>query len=157
LGLWRGDALGELADVPSAAAAAARLEELRAVTVEDRFDALLALGRDADLVPDLDAAISAAPFRERLRGQLMLALYRWGRQAAALRAFRDARTVLAEELGLERGTELRRLEAAILDQDPQLERPTTIRPERRPSTIPAAEPREARRVPTNLRPALASF
>ena len=118
---------GEFADVPTAVAAAARLEELRAVTVEDRFEALLSMGRDADLVPDLDAAISAAPFRERLRGQLMLALYRSGRQADALRVFREARRVLAEELGLEPGTELRRLEAAILGQDEALERPAAVR------------------------------
>ena len=68
----------------TAVAAATRLAELRAATVEERFDALLATGRDADLVPDLDAAIAAMPFRERLRGQLMLALYRSGRQADAL-------------------------------------------------------------------------
>ena len=103
LGLWRGDALVEFGDVPTVMAAASRLEELRAATREERFDALLAMGRDADLVPDLDGAIGAAPFRERLRGQLMLALYRSGRQADALRAFGDARRVLADELGLESG------------------------------------------------------
>ena len=149
LGLWRGDPLGEFADVPTAVAAAARLEELRATIVEERFDALLAMGRDADLVADLDAAISAAPFRERLRGQLMLALYRSGRQADALRVFREARRVLAEELGLEPGTELRRLEAAILDQDEALERPAAVRAAGRAGTRIAT--------PTNLRPALASF
>jgi predicted ATPase/DNA-binding SARP family transcriptional activator len=149
LGLWRGDALAEFGDVPTVRAAVSRLDELRAATVEDRFDALLAMGHDADLVPDLDAAIAAMPFRERLRGQLMLALYRSGRQADALRAFRDARTVLAEELGLEPGPELRRLEAAILGQDEALDAPAPPQPAARPSG------REA--TPTNLRPSLSSF
>ena len=94
LGLWRGGALVEFVDVPTAVAAASRWEELRASVAEDRFDALLAMGRHAELVPELDAAIAAAPFRERLRGQLMLALYRSGRQADALRAYADARHVL---------------------------------------------------------------
>ena len=132
----------------AAVSAAGRFEELQAATVEERFDALLAMGRDADLVPDLDAAIAAMPFRERLRGQLMLALYRSGRQADALRAFRDARQVLAEELGLEPGAELRRLEAAILGQDEALECP----PRRGRTARPAAAA-----TPTNLRPALSSF
>ena len=149
LGLWRGDALGEFADVPTAVAAAARFEELSAVTVEERFDALLAVGRDADLVPDLNAAIAAMPLRERLHGQLMLALYRCGRQADALRAFRDARHVLAEELGLEPGPELRRLESAILRQDEALEVPA----DRSPAHIATLESP----TPTNVRPALSSF
>jgi predicted ATPase/DNA-binding SARP family transcriptional activator len=149
LGLWRGDALGEFADVPTAVAAAARLAELRASIVEERFDALLAMGRDVDLVADLDAAISAAPFRERLRGQLMVALYRSGRQADALRVFREARRVLAEELGLEPGTELRRLEAAILRQDETLDRPVAGSLAGRVGTPVVT--------PTNLRPALTSF
>jgi predicted ATPase/DNA-binding SARP family transcriptional activator len=150
---WHGDALAEFSDVAPAMAAASRLEELKAVTIEERFDALLALGRDADLIPDLDAAITALPFRERLRGQLMLALYRSGRQADALRAYRDARQVLAEELGLEPGSELRRLEAAILGQDGALDRPAAMPPDKEP-----AGSRGGRAATlTNLRPALSSF
>jgi DNA-binding SARP family transcriptional activator len=144
---WRGAPLAEFGDLPTALAAASRWEELRSSAAEDRFDALLAMGRGAELIADLDAAIVAAPFRERLRGQLMLALYRSGRQADALRAFRDARHVLAEELGLEPGTELRRLEAAILDQDPSLDPPVESR-------VAAGVTRTAA---TNLRPALTSF
>ncbi len=147
LDLWRGAALAEFGDVASAVSAAVRFEELRATTIEERFEALLAMGRDADLIPDLDAAITAMPFRERLRGQLMLALYRSGRQAEALRAFREARRVLADELGLEPGVELRRMEAAILGQDEALE----VRAEARSSEQDLAPP------PTNLRPALTTF
>ena len=150
LGLWRGDALVEFGDVPTVTAAASRWEELRAATREDRFDALLAMGRDADLVPDIDAAIAAAPFRERLRGQLMLALYRSGRQADALRAFGDARRVLADELGLDPGPELSRLEAAILGQDPSLE----LAPR---SRVVVRETDGGSGPPTNLRPSLTSF
>ena len=147
LDLWRGAALVEFGEVASAVSAAVRFEELRATTIEERFEALLEMGRDADLIPDLDAAITAMPFRERLRGQLMLALYRSGRQAEALRAFREARRVLADELGLEPGTELRRMEAAILGQDAALE----VRSEARPieQELPPA--------PTNLRPPLTTF
>ena len=123
LGLWRDGALIEFVDVPMAVAAASRWEELRESVTEDRFDALLTMGRHADLVSELDTAIAGAPFRERLRGQLMLALYRSGRQTEALRAYADARHLLADELGLEPSTDLRRLEAAILAQDPSLEAP----------------------------------
>jgi predicted ATPase len=105
------------------------------------------MGRDAVLVPDLEAAIASMPFRERLRGQLMLALYRSGRQAEALRAFREARGVLAEQLGLEPGSELRRLEAAILGQDDALELGTESGPVE--PALPAT--------PTNVRSALTSF
>ena len=121
LGLWRGDALAEFRDIATAAAAASRLDELRHAAQEDRFDALLDMGRDADLVADLESAIAASPFRERLRCQLMLALYRAGRQADALRAYANAHRLLADELGLEPGGELRRLEAAVLAQDPSLD------------------------------------
>jgi predicted ATPase/DNA-binding SARP family transcriptional activator len=148
--LWRGNALAEFGDVRSAASAATRLDELRAATVEERFDALLEGGHDADLVPDLEAAIMRAPFRERLHGQLMLALYRSGRQADALRAYGEARRLLAEELGLEPGNELRRLETAILQQDDTLDRPTTASPVERPRPRPPT-------TPTNLRHPRASF
>src|SRR5262249_54288687 len=98
-----------------------RLTELRAAVVEDSIEAGLALGRHAELTGEIEALVRAAPLRERLRAQLMVALYRSGRQADALRAYQEARAVLADELGLEPGPELRRLEAAILAQDPALE------------------------------------
>jgi predicted ATPase/DNA-binding SARP family transcriptional activator len=120
LALWRGSPLGDLAYEPFAAAAVARLEELRLGAVEDRIDAELALGRHGELVAELERLVAEQPLRERLRGQLMLALYRSGRQADALSAFREARRVLREELGLEPGPELQELQQAILRQDAAL-------------------------------------
>ena len=108
----------------------ARLEELRLAALEERIDADLAERRHGDLVGELEALIVDHPLRERLRAQLMLALYRSGRQAEALHAYRAARRELADELGLEPGEELRRLEQAILQQDPDLEAPQ--RPRRAP-------------------------
>ncbi len=121
LSLWRGPPLADLAHEPFATAAAARIEELRLVALERRLDADLALGRHTTLVPELEALVAAEPLRERLRGQLMLALYRSGRQADALAAYRDARTTLVEELGLEPSPPLQDLEQAILRQDPELD------------------------------------
>ena len=89
--------------------------------MEGRFERELADGRHADLVGELAAAVRAHPLRERLAGQLMLALYRSGRQADALAAYRDARTTLVEELGLEPGEELRELQRRILAHDPALD------------------------------------
>ncbi len=123
LALWRGPAYHDLAYEPCVQAERARLEELRLATLEERIDADLAAGRDADLVGELEIMISEHPLRERLRGQLMLALYRSARQAEALAAYRAARRELAGELGLEPGGELRRLERAILRQDPALDSP----------------------------------
>jgi DNA-binding SARP family transcriptional activator len=120
LELWRGPALADLADEPFARSAVGRLEELRLAALERRLDADLALGRAADVVPELEELVAANPLRERLIEQLMLALYRAGRQADALAAYRAQRERLAEELGLEPGPALRRLEAAILQQDPGL-------------------------------------
>lgn len=125
LSLWRGDPLPDVLDAPTAAAAASRWSELRAATVEDRVEAMLAIGHHRELVGELETAVAEAPFRERLRAQLMLALYRSGRQAEALQAFADARRILAEELGLDPGVELRRLETAILNQDPALDPAST--------------------------------
>ena len=123
LDLWRGPALADLAFEPFARAEINRLEELRMGALEDRIAADLALGRDAELVGELDALVSEHPLRERPRQQLMLALYRCGRQAEALEAYRDARTTLVEELGIEPGRELRELQQAILAQDPALDAP----------------------------------
>jgi DNA-binding SARP family transcriptional activator len=121
LALWRGDALSDFAFEEFAQPSIVRLGEERASVLEDRIEADLRRGRHAELVAELESAVSAQPLRERLRGQLMIALYRTGRQADALRQFQDARSTLAEELGLEPGPKLRRLERAVLAQDPDLD------------------------------------
>jgi YVTN family beta-propeller protein len=121
LALWRGPAFGEVADGSSAQWEAARLDELRLSAVEDRVDRELALGRHAAVAAELPRLIREYPLRERLRGQLMLALYRAGRQSDALEAYRAARETLVDELGLEPSPPLQRLEQAILRHDPALE------------------------------------
>jgi DNA-binding SARP family transcriptional activator/class 3 adenylate cyclase len=121
LALWRG--APQLPDTPRGDAETTRWTEAHAALEEDRADALLAVGRAAEAVAELEAAVAVAPLRERRWGQLMTALYRAGRQGEALRAFQRARTTLAEELGIEPGTELRRLEAAIVAHDPSLDAP----------------------------------
>jgi DNA-binding SARP family transcriptional activator len=147
LALWRGAALADFVYEPFAQRAITALEELRTQAIEDRIEADLASGRAADLVPELEQLIRSHPFRERLRGLLMLALYRSGRQADALEAYRDARLLLAEELGLEPGPALRELETAILRQDPALELPSTDRPGTDPPGSPGSWlPRERRTV-----------
>ena len=118
LSLWRGPPLGDVA--PALEIERARLDELRLGVTEEEVDAALALGRHEDVVARVEALVRRHPTRERLRRQLMLALYRSGRQAEALEAYRDARRTLVEELGLEPGGELRELEAAILRHDPAL-------------------------------------
>jgi DNA-binding SARP family transcriptional activator/DNA-binding beta-propeller fold protein YncE len=123
LALWRGRALADLAYEPFARMDVERLEELRLAALEDRIEADLALGRHAGLVGELRELVAAHPLRERLRAQLMTALYRAGRQAEALEVFRDARSSLDEELGIEPGPALRELERAILRQDPALGAP----------------------------------
>lgn len=123
LALWRGPALADLAYEAFAQADVRRLDEARLGAVEDRADADLALGRHQQLVGELEALVREHPLRERLQGQLMLALYRSGRQADALDRFREARGALRDELGLEPGPELRELERAILDHDPELKAP----------------------------------
>jgi predicted ATPase/DNA-binding SARP family transcriptional activator len=127
LGLWRGPALAEFADQPWAQAEAARLEELRLAATEALVDLRLAAGGHAGLVGELEGLVAAHPTRERLRGQLMVALYRSGRQADALGAYTEAREVLAEELGIDPSPELQRLYQAILVQDPALEATTLDR------------------------------
>jgi DNA-binding SARP family transcriptional activator/streptogramin lyase len=123
LALWRGPALAEFAYDDFARPGIERLEELRETAVERRIDLELALGRHDDLVPELEALVRAHPLRERLRRQLMLALYRSGRQADALEAYRDGRRTLRDELGLEPGEELQELQRAILAHDPALAAP----------------------------------
>ena len=120
LALWRGPALADVAAGSLAQPEAIRLEELRLAALEDRIEADLAVGR-RELVAELEQLVTRHPLRERLWGQLMVALYRSGRQADALRVFQRARAVLIEELGIEPGPELRRLEAAVLAQDPALD------------------------------------
>jgi len=130
LSLWRGRPLADLAYEPFAQAEIARLEELRLAAVEERVEAELRLGRHAELTGELEALVAEHPLREHLRRQLMLALYRSGRQAEALEAYHDARRVLVEELGIEPGRELRELEQAILRQDPVLDLPPMPSPAR---------------------------
>jgi DNA-binding SARP family transcriptional activator/basic membrane lipoprotein Med (substrate-binding protein (PBP1-ABC) superfamily) len=143
LSLWRGSPLQDFAYEPFAQADVARLEELRLVTLEDRFEAQLATGRDSELVADLEQLVEAHPLRERLRGQLMLALYRSGRQADALETYRRGRRLLADELGLEPSDTLRRLESRILQRDPELELPDTSRGAERPAGKPLHRRRSA--------------
>jgi DNA-binding SARP family transcriptional activator len=121
LDLWRGPALGELAELSFATGWAARLEQLRLAAVEERIEAHLSCGRHADLVAELERLVAAEPLRERLWAHLMVALYRTGRQAEALRAYGRLRAILAEELGIDPSPKLRRLEDAILRQDDALE------------------------------------
>jgi WD40 repeat protein/DNA-binding SARP family transcriptional activator len=118
--LWTGRALADLELDPFIRVEVDRLEELRLAAVEERVDAELALGRHLALVGELEAVSAEHPYRERFRAQLMLALYRSGRQAEGLEVYRQTRRVLNEELGLEPGFELQELERAILVQDPEL-------------------------------------
>ena len=120
LALWQGPALADFLYEPFAQTEIARLEDLRSAVLEERIEADLALGRHAELVSELEALVAAQPMRERPRAQLMLALYRSGRQADALAAYRAARETLLEELGIDPGPELKELEAAILRQDESL-------------------------------------
>jgi predicted ATPase len=120
LALWRGAAYGELAYDDFARDEAERLEELRLVAAEDRFEVGLALGRQRDLLAELLATSAVHPLRERLQAQAMLALYRSGRQTEALEVYSRTRARLRDELGLEPGAELRELQRQILEQDPGL-------------------------------------
>lgn len=121
LALWRGPAFADLAQEPSLRAEAARLDELRLAAVEDRLEALLALGEDAGVIGELQTLTAAHPLRERLWGQLMLALYRAGRQAEALAAYQRAREILSDELGIDPSPELRRLHERVLQQSLDLD------------------------------------
>jgi DNA-binding SARP family transcriptional activator len=133
LALWRGAPLEDLAGEPALQADIGRLEELRLAVLESRIDADLEAGQQTGIIGELEALIAEHRLRERLRGQLILALYRSGRQAEALEVYRETRRVLAEELGLEPSPELRELERAILQHDPGL-RPAPS------ATAPVTEP-----------------
>jgi predicted ATPase/DNA-binding SARP family transcriptional activator len=123
LGLWRGRALADVCDVEALALESARLEELRLVAVEGRIEADIALGRHAHVIGELQRLVTESPARERLWRLLVLALYRDERQADALAAYGRARAMLADELGLEPGDELRRLHQAVLLQEVPVARP----------------------------------
>lgn len=141
--LWRGAAWSDVADLPFAQAETARLEGLRLSVLENRVEAALALGRHGAVVAELEHRVQVHPLRERQRAQLMIALYRSGRQADALAAYRAGRRVLNEELGLEPSAALKALEQAILRQDPDLawEPPQPmIQPAAPSATEPADEP-----------------
>jgi DNA-binding SARP family transcriptional activator/tetratricopeptide (TPR) repeat protein len=153
LALWRGPPLADLADLP-VAHAATHLEELRSNALEDRIDADLALGRHAALVSELEQLVMLAPYRERLRGQLILALYRSRRQADALDAYAAARRTFVDELGTEPGRDLQELQRAVLRRDAALEAPVGVEPshsrasarrtdERKTVTVLAADVRPA--------------
>ena len=134
LGLWRGRPLADVDSAGFAAIEAARLAEIRLAALDERIEADLARGRHRELVAELEALVAEHPLRERLRGQLMLALYRSGRQPEALAQYRAARARLAEELGIEPGRDLRELEGAMLRQDAVLEFPAggpSVEPGRR--------------------------
>jgi class 3 adenylate cyclase len=146
LSLWRGPPLADLADEPFAAAEIRRLDELRLAALEDRIAADLELGRHGELIAELETLVHDHPLRERVRALLMLALYRGGRQAEALATYRDARKLFADELGLELGDELQRLERAILQHDPELDAPG-VSPTRTTEVLPM---RSGRRTVTVL-------
>ena len=137
LGLWRGQALADFSYDDFATGERVRLEELRLSAIEDCIEVDLDLGRHVECIDQLEQLLATHPLRERPWGQLMVALYRAGRQAEALRAFARARHHLGEELGIDPGPELRRLEAAVLAQDPALAGPA--RPA--PAPTPVAAPR----------------
>jgi DNA-binding SARP family transcriptional activator len=141
LALWRGPALSDFRYAQFAQAEIARLEELRLVAIESSADARLVLGEHAELVPELERLVAEHPLRERFWGQLMVALYRSGRQAEALRACARLRTTLGEELGLGPSPELVRLEEAILTHDPAVAAPAAT------PSVPAIAPSPGRPAP----------
>ena len=134
LGLWRGSALAGVDPAPFARAEASRLEEVRLSVLESRVEAVLMCGRHRELTAELEALTGAHPLRERLWSQRMLALYRAGRQADALRAYYELREILADELAIEPGPELRDLHARILRQDRALDGRPADDPDATPET-----------------------
>jgi YVTN family beta-propeller protein len=154
LELWRGQVLADLADYAFTRPEAARLEELRLAALEARIDADLALGRHDALTAELEQLVAEHPLRERLHGQLMLALYRCGRQADALAAYGRVRGLLADELGIDPGQPLQRLHAAVLAHDPALDchpgnrTPASAEDDRAGAPVTPPPPRRPRRWPT---------
>jgi DNA-binding SARP family transcriptional activator len=138
LALWRGPALADLGYEAFAQPEIARLEEERLAALEDRIEADLALGRHGALVAELEAEVARHPLRERLRAQLMTALYGAGRQADALAAYHDARRTLLDELGIEPGPALRERHEAILRQDPALDAPRHVAASEPPFQVPCS-------------------
>ncbi len=135
LALWRGSALADVAYESFAQSEIARLEDLRLAVLEERIEADLALSRHADLVGELEALVAEHPLRERLRGQLMLALYRSGRQAEALDSYQELRRLLTDELGLEPSEAIKDLQREILCHDPALSAPTQLEAGVAPQTL----------------------
>ena len=131
LGLWRGDALAGVELEGAAQIDAARLDQERRSVAEERVDSALALGRHRELIPELERRVSEEPLRERSRAQLMLALYRAGRQIEALECYREGRALLVDHAGVEPGRELRELERDILTQDPALDLAPAMRGDER--------------------------
>jgi DNA-binding SARP family transcriptional activator len=156
LALWRGPPLVDIPLAEFVQADARRLEELRLAALTDRIDADLATGGGDELVPELEALVAANPLKERLRGQLMLALYRAGRQADALAVYRDTRQLLREELGLEPSKALQQLERAILTQDAALDALVAGSP-RTPESEAAVEQPTAHVRSTTGRPLVEAF
>ena len=140
LALFRGEPLVDFRDEQFASLEAARLADLRLTAVEDQIEADLELGGHVELVPQLERLVAEHPFRERPRAQLMLALYRAGRQADALEAFREGRRFFVDELGVDPGPELQRLERQILNHDPRLAGLDARSPERTLATKGASLP-----------------
>ncbi len=138
LALWRGAPLADVAYASFAQDEIARLGELRLECLEERLEADLELGRHAEIVGELERLVSEHPLRERMRGQLMLALYRSGRQAEALAAYQDGRRALVDELGIDPGRPLQELERAILNHDPGLD--PAVQPNSSPQTVAVGRP-----------------
>ncbi|HEY1915495.1 MAG TPA: BTAD domain-containing putative transcriptional regulator [Streptosporangiaceae bacterium] len=153
LALWRGPALSDVAEMAFAQADASRLEEARLTALESRIAADLTCGRHVNLVAELDSLVAGHPLRERLTGQRMLALYRCGRQADALRAYDELRIRLADELGIDPSPDLRRTHEHILRQDPALDWPpprSAQAPDQPPSPAlpaPSSDPAATHQIP----------
>ena len=151
--LWRGRPLADLEFESFARFEVQRLEALRLQVVEDRIDAELAAGRDAALCPELEQLVAEHPLHERLRGQLMVALYRSGRQADALETYRAGRSLLVEELAVEPGPQLKKLQLAVLEQDVSLELPSAASwPDTAAPADPPSDPAVASRPRAELSP-----
>ncbi len=161
LALWRGPALADVSDAPFARAQASRLEEARLCALEDRIDADLACGRHGEVTAELEALTGEHPFRERLWSQRMVALYRSGRQADALRVYQELRSTLQEQLGLEPSSAVQQVEGAVLRHDPELDwRPKGragpgagggVEPTAAAETVPSVATMEPGRLPQPLR------